>query len=34
MIGKLYETLMEERPAEQERLDQAMTTMDPILKRR
>ncbi len=32
MVEKMHETMTEDRPAEEEKLDQAMTTMDPILQ--
>lgn len=32
MVDKMHETITEDRPAEEEKLDRAMTTMDPILR--
>ena len=32
MVEKMHETMTEDRPAEEEKLDQAMATMDPILQ--
>jgi tetratricopeptide (TPR) repeat protein len=32
MVEKMHETMTDDRPAEEEKLDQAMTSMDPILQ--